>query len=263
MLGPTETLRAALYIAFQLPRRLLPSTPVHQLFNPTVPAPAMAAPDVLGSSPDPMSVPVLTIPESAFDASSYVSRRSRSHLLRFLLTLTRLSALALILSYITGHLLIKPLMEKTTEQRLELLETYRTKLRDLYITVMGKVQYIPAIGFDKNGSGKVYADAVCQTTGAAPEQKSSEDFLAQDAVHEKLQLLLSALARCSGYLVHEMQHHSVIDHALKDLRQKTDMVYFDQHKLFNGTDGDQRDNMAQSVKRSIRSIKGMYMSGQA
>lgn len=213
-----------------------------------------------------MSVPILTIPETAFEASAYTSgHRRNSHLLRFLLRLTNGSAAALVVAYIVGLLALRPLMERTVLQRLDFLETCRGKLRDLYLNAIGRVNYIPIVAINRgDGSGKLYADAVCQTDDAPKEGADGEQDLAMAPVVTKLQKVLERLAECVSFQVAEFPHYKVLDFGLKDLRQKTDLVFFDQRKIFSGTlTAPRPPNMAQEVKNEIRSIKGMYMSGKA
>lgn len=215
-----------------------------------------------------MVVPILTIPESAFDPTAYtIGRKRQSKLIRYILTLTRGSAGLLILAYLVGLFALKPLMEITTSQRLDFLETCRAKLRDLYLNIIGRVDYIPIVAINRNdGSGKLYADAVCQTEDLQTQQEDlAIEALNLGAVHEKMSKLSDTLKQCVSYLTSGMPHYKVVDFLLKDLRQKTDMVYFNQRELFDvkETQGKTKSrNLAQEVKTSIRGIKGMYMSGQ-
>lgn len=221
-----------------------------------------------------MAVPVLTIPESAFDPSAYTpGSRKQSQLLRYLLSLTRGSAGLLILAYVVGLFAFKPLMELTVTQRLDFLEACRGKLRDLYLNLIGRVSYIPIVAINRNdGSGKLYADSVCQTQDLHKQQQEQTlEVLGLGAVHLKLSKLSLALKQCHSYLVSEMPHYKVVDFLLKDFRQKTDMVYFNHRELFlakdeskgaKGSKSPNGRNLAQEIKTSIRSTKGMYMSGQ-
>lgn len=212
-------------------------------------------------------IPVVTIPEAAFDPSAYVltRRARRSKLLIFLLKLTRFSALALVAAYVVGLLAIKPLMLTAAEQRLEVLEACRVRLRDLYLTVIGRVEHIPIIGMDRQG--KVYADAVCQTEDLQRKQKlqNPTDSFNQDQVLSKLKGLSARLRECLAYQMDQLAHYKVVDFTLKDLKQKTDMVIFDQTKLFTVQEANQTKplNLSREVRNNIRGIKGMFMSGQA
>ncbi|KAM9931727.1 hypothetical protein OXX80_008628 [Metschnikowia pulcherrima] len=217
-----------------------------------------------------MSVPILTIPETAFNPAGYLPAKHarRSRLLRYMLTLTRTSAAALILAYLVGLLAIKPLMETTTTQRIEFLEACRTRLRALYINVMGRVEYIPTIGIERSHGvvKKVYADSVCQTEDLEKKQLAEKplETLGQASVSDKLSLLLTKLQECSAYSVQDIEHYRVVDFSLKDLRQKSEMVYFDQNKLFSEQGQTRKPrHLAREVKQDIRSIKGMFMSGRA
>lgn len=214
-----------------------------------------------------MSVPILTIPESAFDPNAYTAgRRQQTKLIRYLLSLTRGSAGLLVLAYLVGLFGIKPLMELATSQRLDFLEACRGKLRDLYLNVIGRVNYIPIVAINKNdGSGKRYADAVCQTEDLNAKEPQPE-ALGLEAVQAKLTKLSDVLRQCDSYESTKLPHYKVMDFLLKDFRQKTDMVYFNQRELFDkkkeANSKEKAKNLAQEVKTNIRLIKGMYMSGQ-
>lgn len=218
-----------------------------------------------------MSIPILAIPEAAFDASAYniAAKRRNSSLLQYILRLTKGSAAALVVAYLVGYFALRPLMEKAFSQRLELLEACRGSLRDLYLNAIGRVSYIPIVAISKNdGSGKLYADAVCQTEDVhkSKEEEDNEESLGMRVVVTKLKKLLERLNECLSFQVDEFPHYKVIDYALKDLRQKTDLVFFDQRKLFSGTEQQKTPkpvNLAHETRNEIRNIKGMYMSGQA
>lgn len=218
-----------------------------------------------------MSVPRLTIPESAFDPSSYnlhSRRRSKTGTLLFLLQLTRGSTIGIIVAYILGIFVLRPLMATATLQRLEFLEECRAKLRDLYLNTISRVRVIPIVGFDKTkGSGKVYVDAICQTDDLSADSEATDptDSLGQNAVLDKLNVLNDGLKRISAYLSRNVPHYNVVNFTIKDLRQKTDLVYFNQRELFSSSATANRKtaNVAQDVKTNIRSIKGMFMSGKA
>lgn len=213
-----------------------------------------------------MSVPILTIPETAFDPSAYTGVRRQSNLVRYLLTLTRGSAGLLILAYLVGLFAIKPLLELTTIQRLDVLAACRGRLRDLYLNVIGRVNYIPIVAINKNdGTGKRYADAICQTNDLSAKEPES-GALGLESVHEKISKLAEVLKQCNGFLVAQMPHYRVADFLVKDFKQKTDMVYFNQRELFeepkDPRSKEKSKNLALEVKNNIRRIKGMFMSGQ-
>lgn len=216
-----------------------------------------------------MAVPILTIPESAYDPASYnPGIRPKSQLLQYLLRLTHGSASLLVLGYLVGYFILKPLMELTTNQRLDYLEACRGKLRDLYLNVVNRVNYIPIVAINKNdGSGKLYADSVCQTEDLKkPQDEEGQETLGLQSVHARLTKLADTLKQCHSYQASEIPHYKVVDFLLKDFQQKTDMVYFNQRELFE-VEGEKNSkegarNLARDVKNNIRSIKGMYMSGQ-
>lgn len=214
-----------------------------------------------------MAVPILTIPEGAFDPSAYSAsphNKKKSQLLQYLLRLTNGSATLLVLAYIIGLFALKPLLELTATRRLDFLEKCRGKLRDLYLNAIGRVNYIPIVAINKHdGSGKLYADAICQTDDLKDDQDIGS--LGQDAILTKLQKLSALIEKCLGFLVKDMDHYRVIDFALKDLQQKTDLTIFNQRELFSGNSTGPKTtkkNLALDVKNEIRGIKGMYMSGQ-
>lgn len=211
-----------------------------------------------------MSVPILTIPEEAFNPASYTrSRRNDSSLLRFLIQLTRGSALALVVAYILGLLALRPLMELTSSQRLDFLEECRARLTALYLNAASRVNFIPIVAITKPGRpGKVYADALCQTDDVKENDHkvSPIETLGADTILEKLQKLSAGLAKCTSHTIDEMPHYKLTDLALKDFQSKSDLVYFNQRNLFVDQD---KKNLVHNVRSEIRAIKGMYMSGQA
>lgn len=215
-----------------------------------------------------MAVPILTIPEAAFDPAAYtLAQRRQSRLVKYLLTLTRGSAVFLVLAYVVGLFALKPLMESTALQRLDFLEAARGKLRDLYLNVINRVNYIPIVAINKkDGSGKLYADSVCQTEDLQQkEDEQKEEKLGLGGIHGKLTKLHQVLKQCDSFLTSELPHYKVVNFQLKDFRQKTDMVYFNQRELFEAPkEGKEKKsrNLAQEVKTNIRSVKGMFMSGQ-
>ena len=111
-----------------------------------------------------MSVPILTIPESSFDPASYnnlntaniTKSQNQNHNHKFLLyiiKLTRRSSIGLILFYILGLFIIKPLMELNVTRRKDYLDYIRGKLRDFYLKSITKVQYIPIVAIKINKLG--------------------------------------------------------------------------------------------------------------
>lgn len=220
-----------------------------------------------------MSVPRITIPESAFDPSSYnlsSRRRRNAGTLLFILQLTRGSALAVFLAYFIGILALRPLMATVALQRLDYLEECRSKLRDLYLNVITRVKVIPIVGFDKKlgaHTKKVYVDAICQTDDLSEEAEKIDpvDTLGQTAVANKLSALSDSLRRVSAYLSANVPHYNSVNFTIKDLRQKADLVLFNQSELFAAPPGAPRKtkNVSEDVKTSIRSIKGLFMSGKA
>jgi hypothetical protein len=228
-----------------------------------------------------MSVPILTIPESAYDVSAYLAAgqtRKRSQLFVYLVKLTHGSAIALTLAYLVGYFGLRPLLETTAARRLELLEFYRGKLRDCYLKLVEKVTYIPIVAINKNdGSGKLYADAVCQTpqshisknTKTDEElevERNKNDRLRQDKLTSKLNQLLSRLLDCHAYQVGEMPHYKLVLNLVKEFQSKSDLDMFDDlfiGQVENKTTGTmRRKNYVLEVTNEIRSIKGLYMSGQ-
>lgn len=218
-----------------------------------------------------MSVPRLTIPESAFDPAAFLSilaARRRTSLFQFLLKLTNGSAAFLVLAYVIGLVGLKPLIETTAFRRLDYLEHYRNKLRDLYLNIINRVNHVPIIGLHHDGSGKIYAEAVCQTDlSQANDHKGNKiNELGLANLAEKLRDLQSVLSRCLSFSLDQMPHYRLADFALKDFQLKTDMTFFSHKELFTKNfvaDGKPRlKHVAQEAKGEIRSIKGLYMSGQ-
>lgn len=216
-----------------------------------------------------MSVPILTIPETAFDPRRYVTARTQNNLLKFLVKLLRGSSLFLVLAYLVGIFGLRPLMETTISQKLDFLQNCRGQLRDLYLNVIGRVKHIPIVAIHKEGaSGKLYADAICQTDETTQKHDVvTDDALGMDSVGTGLHRLSEALERCAGFQTGQLPHYRVVEYCLKDFRQKIDLLYFNQRTLFSGaTDNGTKQaskNMSQEVKTEIRGVKGLYMSGFA
>ncbi|KAK6882545.1 hypothetical protein K6H10_000760 [Candida tropicalis] len=217
-----------------------------------------------------MSVPTLTIPESAFDSSMYSGNpaRSKSQLLMYLLKLTNRSSFALVIIYLVGYFAIKPLMETNISRRLEYLDAVRGKLRDFYLKAITKVSHIPIVAIKRNG--KLYADEIVQTN----ESKEESDKLSQDKLCKSLHKLSILLNEgIKSYSTTQLANYKSINYAIKDFQNKSDLVYFNQSELFvldsnikspvvSGATMRKKD-IAVETKNEIRSIKGLYMSGQA
>lgn len=214
-----------------------------------------------------MSVPRITIPESAFDPAVYhLSGRLRARTLLYVLRLTRGSVFGAVVAYLVGLLLLRPLMAATTLQRLDFLETCRARLRDLYLGAVSRVRVIPVIGFTRGDGEKrrVYVDAMCQTDDANKDADMLTDTLGLGAVAERLAQLCSTLSRVGAYLAQNVPHYNIVNFALRDLRQKADLVLFNQQEPFTAPPEVPRRtaNVAMDVTTSVRSIKGMFMSGK-
>ena len=85
----------------------------------------------------------------------------------------------------------------------------------------------------------------------------------------KLSILLTEGIR--SYSTSELSNYKSINYSIKDLQNKSDLVYFNQNDLFvldnivtvtSGTTMKKKD-LAVETRNEIRSIKGLYMSGQA
>lgn len=235
-------------------------------------------------------VPILTIPESAYDPTTYTlsphqySGR-KSKLLAYLIRLTHGSAITLTLAYMIGLFVLKPLLKTTASRRYELLEQFRSKLRDCYLNLIGRVSYIPIVAINKNdGSGKLYADAICQTTDSymdstryksideKDEELNRNDKLFQGRLTTRLARLCEVLKNCEAYHSEEIPSYKTVNFALKDFQNKADLTYFNSNELFTtsaeNTDSSRgtpsaprKRNVAVDTKNEIRSIKGLYMSG--
>lgn len=236
-------------------------------------------------------VPILTIPESAYDSSHYRGDlyRHRSRLLIFLIRLTNTSGIALTLAYVIGLFAIKPMMEVTATRRYDYLENFRSKLRELYLNLIGKVEHIPIVGIKRKGDVEnVYADAICQTEMSylqtakplepkeADDMYASSDKLCQGRLLRKLDKLYTTLNQCESYNTTEIPHCRIVSFTVKDFQDKADMVYFNTDEFFatesdiqgsfsksngNDTNSTRKRQLNVFLKNEIRSIKGMYMSG--
>lgn len=225
-----------------------------------------------------MSVPRLTIPESAFNPNDYVTIQKKSRLFRYIITLTNGSALFLILVYLVGYLGIKPLLELTTSRRIELLEKYRHRATDVYLRLVSKVDYIPIIGYKEKSKHNVVVDQIIQTTKStfsddklSEDQKlealENKDKLSQIKLHHKLTKLNDLMKECTSYLAQEMFHYKVIRDQLKQFQNQVDTKLFDYDELCSVTTNvdnvEKRKDLVVDTKSDIRGIKGLYMSGKA
>lgn len=226
-------------------------------------------------------VPVLTIPESAFDPSQYArGHRKQSNLVLYLLKLTRGSALLLTVAYLLGVLWLKPVLEITAQRRYEYLEHFRHKMRDCYLGLIGKVSHIPIVAINR-GDGKLYADAIVQTDDSylditrerTEEEKSQEilekDILAQGRISTKLGELSLRLKDCTAYLIGEIPHYKTVNFTLKELQNKIDLVYLNTEEPFcyrfieQAGRPQRKKNMISEIRDDVRGIKGLFMSGKA
>lgn len=217
-------------------------------------------------------VPKLTIPESAYDPSTYNLRstKPKSGLLVYLIRLTNGGSLALIVSYLVGFFIVKPLLETSNSRRLEFLECMRLNLRNIYLKMITKVSYIPIVAIKRNG--KLHADAIIQTESQPEKQNTVEDRLLQGELHQKMVKMSSLL---NTYVKHwsmeDFTNYKGVNFAIKDLQNKSDLVYFDDQEFFTldtgleaGPSGGKtkKRNIVVDTKNEVRSIKGLYMSGQ-
>ncbi|CCE85588.1 Piso0_005200 [Millerozyma farinosa CBS 7064] len=229
------------------------------------------------------NIPRFTIPESAFDSSLYRSSSKKSQVLLYLLRLTRASAVAVTLAYLVGIFALRPLLEITTSRRYELLEKYRGKLRDCYLSLISRLDYIPVVAINKHdGSNKLYAEAVCQTDESylskvsvksiqeREEESAAKDPLKHTKLLSKLEDVHLLLGTVSSYNIREMPHYSSTSDSLKDLQGKVDRSYFNADDLFSVSQAPAKEadkasakrNLVLDAKSDIRSMKGMCMSGQ-
>lgn len=219
-----------------------------------------------------MSIPIVTIPEAAFDAAGLagVAARRKSRLVLYLFRLTNGSAVVLILAYLVGIFGIKPLLETRVFRRLEILELTRTKLRDLYLNAIGRVEHIPIVALHKPGTKKLYAEAVCQTESSQASDDTEINnirTLGQEKLFQKLGVLGAGLRQCTSYLISEIPSYRLVESSVKQFQQKTDQSFFSHRDMFFRDvlqpDGKSREkNLAQEAKGEIRGIKGLFMSGQ-
>ncbi|KAM3123674.1 hypothetical protein CJJ07_000269 [Candidozyma auris] len=219
-----------------------------------------------------MSVPIVTIPEAAFDTAglALVAARRRSRLFAYLVRLLNGSGALLVLAYIVGLLGIRPLLETKVIRRLDFLESTRTKLRNLYLELIGKVDHIPIVALHRPGSSKLYAEAVCQTESSQAsddEEINNKRTLGSEKVWSKLGVLSAGLRQCTAFSVSEMPNYKMTDLSIKQFQQKTDQSFFSHRDMFFRDvlqpDGTSREkNLASEAKGEIRGIKGLFMSGQ-
>lgn len=200
-----------------------------------------------------MSIPKLTIPESAFDPSFYVPSQRKSRLLSYIVNLCKGSASVLLLVYALSFLALKPLLQLTAERRYDLLEKYRQRLRDLYLLLISKVDTIPIIRINRNG--KVVTDSMCQTG----KHQEKPDKFSQQPLVDKFKELSGRLSNITSYSISEMPHYSSVREDVKQFQNAVDTNIFDYDSLYSV--GDSKKNLVVETKNDIRSIKGLYMTG--
>ncbi|CAK9439506.1 uncharacterized protein LODBEIA_P36060 [Lodderomyces beijingensis] len=220
------------------------------------------------------SIPKLTIPESSYDPSSYSQGpRSKSQLLIYLIKLTHGASISLVVTFLVAVFAIKPLLQTASERRLEVLECIRGNLRDLYLKVITKVNYIPITAIRRHG--KLYADAIVQTSGDNDEKNQANDALGQTELHLKLKKIATLLHESvrGSYAMDSFMHSKGLSYAIKDFQNKAEMEYFNVDEFFLSDRGMlapgaslntkvKKKNLVVETKNEIRSIKGLYMSGQ-
>lgn len=224
-------------------------------------------------------VPITTLPESPYRPLKYElgSFARRSPLLAYLLTITHGSATGLVVAYILGYFLFSPLLEKTASRRYEYLELFRGRLRDFYLNLAGRVSYVPQVAINKNdGSGKLYADAICQTEESHmrsqylsdDNEDDKNDKLSQAKLSSRLGELTDRLRECEAIQAIEVPHFTMTKNSVRELQEKTNSSYLSSD-IYEDDDStgtlSQKTNKAtmQSItKEQIRSIKGLFMTGQ-
>lgn len=214
-------------------------------------------------------VPLVSIPETAYDGQGYLlPKTSNSVILRYLFKLSRGSSVLLIILYIIGYFGLKPALEVGGIRRLQVLDLYRTKLRDLYLNLIGRVSQIPIVAFNRS-NGKIYVDAVVQTSESSFDSQTSleNDKLGQEKLLSTLTKLSQLLPRCTLYLTDGIPHYKLTNTSIRDLQNKADLQYFNTSEFFNMQVEDKGKTRTRDIivetKNEIRGIKGLYMSGQA
>lgn len=215
-----------------------------------------------------MSVPILTIPESAYEAQAYLApQRTKSQLLLYILKLTRSSSIALVVIYLVGYFAVKPVLETGSLRRLEVLGLYRTKLRDLYLNLIGRVSHIPIVSFNR-ANGKCYSDSITQTDVSYFGSNDNEDGdkLKQNGILLALTKLSQLLTECDAYLKTSISSYEPANNAIKSFQNQADLKYFNTSEFFNVQVEESGKTRTKDVvletKNEIRGIKGLYMSGQ-
>ena len=228
-----------------------------------------------------MSVPILTIPESSFDPASYNNlntanitkskskSKSQSQILLYIIKLTRRSSIGLILFYILGLFIIKPLMELNVTRRKDYLDYIRGKLRDFYLKSITKVQYIPIVAIKINKLGNyilmplfklIIIIIINYQQIVLVMMIVMIDWVKINYIKiDKIITLLTEGIR--NYSTIELSNYKSINYSIKDLQNKSDLVYFNQNDLFvmdNGGGGGVSSIMTTSgntMKRKILLLK--------
>lgn len=222
----------------------------------------------------------LTIPETAFDPEAFTSHHKRTSLFKFLLRLTHGSGILLTVIYIVSYFGIKPLIETATDRKLQIFDKYRHTLRDLYLRIISKVDYIPIVGVSKTNDGiiKVKVDTITQTETSylnrtielsnedKLEQLNSIDKLNQIKLVAKLTKLNDSLSKCTSYNIGEIPHYKKTRDEVQAFQKLVDTQIFNYDDLYTVTyaqDGTEKlKNLVIDTKNDIRSIKGLYLTGQ-
>ncbi|KAK6463540.1 hypothetical protein DFJ63DRAFT_335072 [Scheffersomyces coipomensis] len=211
-------------------------------------------------------VPILTIPELAFDPTGATTVRKKSALLNYLFYLTNGSSIFLIIIYLVGVFGLKPLLNLKNERRLQLFDSYRIKLMEFYLKLITKVSYIPIVskklkkvnkdGVEEEIDGKLYNDMVIQTDDSyleksnASKKKSKvsfanddqddegedDDKLYQNKLINKLTKLNEKLNKVESYSILKLSNFKITAFSIKDFQNKADLIYFDYNNYFTNKD---------------------------
>ncbi|WLF79666.1 hypothetical protein PVL30_003423 [Lodderomyces elongisporus] len=220
------------------------------------------------------AVAKLTIPESSYNLASYnlSSPKSKSQLLIYLIKLTHGASVSLIIAYAVGFLILKPLLEQTASRRLDLLECVRGNLREFYLKAITKINYVPIVAIRRQN--KLLADAAVQTESTGSKEEGERDPLMQNELHSRLKKIATFLQdSVRSYSMEGMSNYRSINYSIKDFQNKADLVYFNEDDFFlqdnvssisNRPAGTKtrKKNIVVETKNEIRSIKGLFMSGQ-
>lgn len=190
-----------------------------------------------------MNVPIVSIPEAAYELSSGTPLQRASRTLKYINVLYRCGAIGVSAAYIIS-LVLRPMLDTLANRRKEYIEHVRKGLCAAYIRLSHHVKEVPQIHHR--------GDKICVDMGTSPEFTISTcDF---DALAEKLEELAKALE--SG--CRKRVECTPTTAAAQKLFKKCELDYFEVEPSFS-LDG---RNLARDIVTEARLVKGCLITGK-